>query len=341
MNRMRTSTLIFAQLTFAGICMFCWVTVGQPSQPSAESLLPGQNLAPGLFELHEMDMHLHAGMERPVPLQEWIDLAVADGRKVLLVLDHRELYDSTSEEFENWIAKNKFTKWYPAGREGKTALMDDLESLNKRSDVIAFRGWEIWEGELDQALDRDAMRLAEVIGWHISPNGNPPPCGQMLIKRIRQIIEVQKGFPVPMIIFHPFTMRVERVQRMAKEQGKDPASLKVDDYRFFQPGEQDEVISLLRGRSVYIEISREHEGCSKDPAIREAFIADIRPLADAGVQFTVSTDAHGLRDMKTHFGPASYCTAIGVTPRNTNTIVRELLAMRAKRSLTRSAAPPR
>ena len=320
-----------AALACAFGCLAACASLDAASSSSTAFVLPGQDLAQGLLGLNEMDMHLHAGLERPVSLQEWVDLAVADGRKVLVVLDHRELYDRTPEEFDAWIAENKFTKWYPTGKEGQRGLMNDLESLKKRTDVIAFRGWEIWEGELDEGLDREAMRMAEVIGWHISSNGNP--CGKMLIKRIRQIIEVQKEFPIPMIVFHPFSMRIERVQRMAKQQGKDLAALTVQDYRFFQPGEQEEVSGLLRGKSIYIEISRGQEGCWKDPVIREALIADIKPLAEAGVQFTVSTDAHGVREMKTHFDPATYCTGIGVTPQNTNTIVRELLAIRAKASL--------
>lgn len=306
---------------------------GAASQPPAlpeSSVSSTESARPVLFKLHEMDMHLHAGLERPAPLDEWIDLAVADGRKVILVLDHRELYDMTPKEFDGWIAENKFPRWYPTGREGQTALMDDLGSLRTRKDVITFRGWEIWEGELDEGLDREAMRLAEVIGWHISSNGDPAPCGKMLLKRVRQIAEVQKEFPVPMIVFHPFTAHVSRVQREAKEKGKEISSLTVEDYRFFQPGEQQELVTLLRDKSIYIEISRGQSRCMELPAIREALIADIKPLAEGGVQFTVSTDAHGVPELQLHFDPATYCEAIGVTPENANGLVRELLDRRAK-----------
>ncbi|MGH9661249.1 MAG: hypothetical protein ACRD96_22060, partial [Bryobacteraceae bacterium] len=56
----------------------------------ATAVAAGQQ--PRRFGLREMDFHLHAGMERPVALDEWIDLAVADGRRVMLLLDHIELY---------------------------------------------------------------------------------------------------------------------------------------------------------------------------------------------------------------------------------------------------------
>jgi hypothetical protein len=65
--------------------------------------------------------------------------------------------------------------------------------------------------------------------------------------------------------------------------------------------------------------------------VREALIADIKPLAEGGVQFTVSTDAHGAAALRAPFGPDKYCTPCAITPRNTNTIIRELLALRTKR----------
>ena len=298
--------------------------------PPPVCVTPGQDTGNRLFELKEMDMHLHAGLERQVPLNEWIGLAVADGRKVFVVLDHRELYDMTPEEHAAWIKKDGLTEWYPTGKEGQRALMNDLARLEDRKDVIAFRGWEIWEGELDEGLDRDAMRLAEVLGWHISPNSDVGPCGRTLLNRVRQIIEVQREFPVPMIVFHPFSMRIERVQKDATKRGQAVSALSVNDYRFFQPGEQEELIRLLKGKLVYIEIGSGVGHCWKDPIAREALIADIRPLAEAGVQFTVSTDNHILKHAQQPFEPAHYCEALGVTPANTNGIVRELLDLRTK-----------
>jgi hypothetical protein len=81
------------------------------------------------------------------------------------------------------------------------------------------------------------------------------------------------------------------VLRAARERGVDKSTLTVQDYRFFQSGEAEEVCRLLKGKSVYIEISRGQERVWEEPVIRQALIEDIRPLAQAGVQFTVSTDA--------------------------------------------------
>lgn len=84
---------------------------------------------------------------------------------------------------------------------------------------------------------------------------------------------------------------------------------------------------------MYIEISRGWSALWDDAIVREAFTEDIRPLVEGGLKFTVSTDAHGLESFKKPFNPKSYCHDLGITPENVNTIIRELLAIRAKRNL--------
>lgn len=283
-----------------------------------------------------MDMHLHSGLERQAPLNDWIDMSVHDGRKLIVLLDHLELYRKSADEYEAWLQEKKFPKWYPMGADGHAAFMTELDSaIANRKDAILFKGWEISETELDDGVEEAPMRMAEVVGWHISPNnGGAPPDGAKLIKRARQVKEIQKQFPIPMILFHPFTMRIENLQRTATKEGRDPKTITVAEYRFFQAGEQEELARVLNGSSVYIEMSKTTGELWGDPVVREALIADIKPLADAGVQFTVSTDNHYIPHAKTHFEPEKYCSDCGITTANTNTIVRELLALRAKASIS-------
>ncbi len=275
---------------------------------------------PETLALSEMDLHLHSGMEREATLEDWLDLVVASGRKFVALVDHLELYRKQPHEYESWRMDHGFLARYPVGAAGHKAVMGDFASAAKRGDIRVVRGWEIYEGELDSGIEEAPMRMADVIGWHISPNnGRAAPNGQTLIKRAKQIKELQKRFPIPMILFHPFTMRLENLQRSATQ------PLTVADYRFFQPGEQEDLIRILKDSSVYIEIARETERYFKDPACREALIADIRPLARAGLQFTVSTDSHGLKDARAKFQPEVFAEALGITPQNTNKIVRELM----------------
>jgi len=293
---------------------------------------PGQGIDEELFQLREIDMHLHCGLERPIPLEAWIDSAVADGRKVIVGLDHFEGYHRTPEQLAAWRAERDRPPWYGVGAEGRKAFQDDLASLERRKDVVVFRGWEFGEATLDRPPQPDILQGAEVIGFHIGENkGGPAPDGQHLIHRVRQAIALQEQVPIPMILFHPLAMRVANLHRTATAADRDPSTITVAEYRFYTPAQQDTLISLLRGRSIYIEVGRRFVGLWQDPTVRQALIEDIRPLAEAGVQFTVSTDGHGLGGPS--FQPNVYCDALGVTPRHTNTIVRELLAARARRAV--------
>jgi hypothetical protein len=289
----------------------------------------GTGLPSALFELREMDMHNHSGKERDAPLNKWIDLSVKDGRKVMVILDHLELYRMPAKETKEWTEERKFQDWYPTANDGHTALMKDLSSIENRDDIITFRGWEISEDELDTGIEVAPMKLAEVIGWHISPkNGGDAPNGQTLLKRASQVINIQKEFPIPMILFHPFSMRIENIQRTAEKSNRAIAAISVDEYRFFKPGEQEQLIEVLRGQSVYIEISHDLSRYWDNKTVRESVIEDVRPLVEAGIQFAVSTDAHGVSSLN-NFNPNYYCDDLGITPKNTNAIVRELIAIRA------------
>ncbi|MDZ4859827.1 MAG: hypothetical protein SGI88_12690 [Candidatus Hydrogenedentes bacterium] len=284
-------------------------------------------IAPAPFAFNQMDMHLHCGLERPVPLDDWLAIAANDGLKVILMLDHLELYRKTPAEYDAWLAEKKFPRWYSMGAEGHAAFIADLDTaIATRADLHLFKGWEIYEGELDTGIEEAPMRMADIIGWHISPNnGREAPNGQTLIKRAMQVRELQKRFPIPMILFHPFTMRIENLQRTAAAQNRDPKTITVEEYRFFQPGEQEALARILDGQPIFIEIGKTTGTMWLDPVVREAFIRDIKPLSEMGAQFTVSTDNHYMLHARTKFQPELYCPDLGLTPENTNGIVRELL----------------
>ncbi|MDZ4800701.1 MAG: hypothetical protein SGI92_21285 [Bryobacteraceae bacterium] len=285
------------------------------------------------YAMREIDLHFHSGLEREVPMEEWIGMAAAGGRKVVLMLDHLELYRKSADEYEQWRAKGKFQSRYSMGAAGHREFFADVDRVAAaHQNLQIFKGWEIYEGELDTGMDLEAMKLVDAIGWHISPNnGREPPDGKTLLRRVAQVKEAQKKVPVPMILFHPFTMRLENIQRTAKAKGRDLKSITVAEYRFFKPGEQQELAAALKGTSIYIEISNSTAKYFEDPVCRQALIEDIRPLADMDVQFTVSTDAHHVSDATRPFQPETYCKELGCTDANTSGMVRELRAAKRRR----------
>lgn len=281
-----------------------------------------------------MDLHLHSGMERPLPMKEWVDLAAADGRRAMVLVDHLELY--RPKDAEVWRNKhNQRPMPYAMGTEGHRQFVEAVkEAQRTRPDLLIFSGWEISALELESGLELPPMEMVDFIGWHISPNnGGVPPDGELLLRRVAQVKEIQKKIRVPMVLFHPFPARLENIQRTAKAKGRDPKTITVEEYRFFHGDEQKRLAEALRGTSIYIEMSRATEQYMDDPVCREALIQDLRPLAEMGVPFTISTDAHSVADQKQPFHPEKYCDVLGCTDRNTNMMIRELLAQRVRKQL--------
>ena len=60
-----------------------------------------------------------------------------------------------------------------------------------------------------------------MIGWHISKAAwdGKAPGGKELISRAGRLVEIQKEFPVPMIIFHPFGGRIKAVKDAGSKAG--------------------------------------------------------------------------------------------------------------------------
>ena len=136
-----------------------------------------------------------------------------------------------------------------------------------------------------------------------------------------------------MIVFHPFAGYFEQVKNNAVKSGRKTEDIRKEEYRYFTAGQQKELIGIVSGKSVYFEIGRNWENLWDDPVMREAFIEDIKPLAEAGVKFTVSSDAHNKSSFKKPYQPEKYCTGLGITPESVNSIINELLSIRNGKKL--------
>ncbi|MBI3698688.1 MAG: hypothetical protein HY238_28095, partial [Acidobacteria bacterium] len=258
--------------------------------------------APALWEPHQLDFHFHSGMEREEPIERWLNRAVAAGRRALLMVDHLELYrPGDGHRLDN----------YPISPAGRRAFLDDVERMKKRRDALIFSGWEVYEGELDTGIEWDAMRQVEAVGWHISHlKGKRPPDGKLLVHRARQIKELQKQLPVPMILLHPFSPRIEGLRR-----ARDPKTISGADYQYFHGDEHKQLIDLLADSSIYIEINHSSMlGYWDEPVLRDALVAAIRPLAEAGLQFSLGSDHHSLRHTETPYRPEIFCDACSIRP---------------------------
>ncbi|MGB9606013.1 MAG: hypothetical protein ACPL88_09065, partial [Bryobacteraceae bacterium] len=172
-----------------------------------------------------------------------------------------------------------------------------------------YSGWEVFEGELDTGLEMEALRAVDTLGWHISHyKTQRPPDGAVLIRRAEQLRDLQQRLPVPMVLFHPFTPRLEGLERRGEK--LDPVNC-----RYFRGDQLERLTALLEGSDIYTEINYLSLRAYWDrPVTREALIEAIRPLAQAGLRFTLGSDAHTLKHLRDiAFEPHPILEACGIT----------------------------
>jgi histidinol phosphatase-like PHP family hydrolase len=282
--------------------------------------------APLLFTPNQLDFHYHSGLEREpgLSIDAWIDRAVARGRRCFLAVDHLELY--RPEPYKKYVKEPR----YPPGPDGLRQFLKDVDRVRQRRDVLVFSGWEVIEGEIDAGLDWEALGLVDAVGWHIGHHG-----GHELLRRIRTVKEVQKRLPIPMILYHPFRKRGPRPET---SEGKAVA-----DLRCLTPEVQREMIDLLGDSSIHLEINVDWVFGYKwrDPKIRQAHTEDVRPLAEAGLSFTIGSDDHRFEDQTGLYDPDLLCATYGITARQVNRIVGEILTHRALSGLASPSAGER
>ena len=70
------------------------------------------------MNVNYIDLHIHAGIERPVTMDEWADGLLRNGLIVLGLVDHYELYLKSDEDYAKYLTRKGFPRWYDNGVEG-------------------------------------------------------------------------------------------------------------------------------------------------------------------------------------------------------------------------------
>jgi len=243
-----------------------------------------------------------------VSKEEWAKRPESVGRSCYLIVDHLEFYRPAQAQT---TLKYIPTPRYPLAPEGQKRFVAEVEALRKsRKDLIIFSGWEALETDVDTGLEWSAMEMVDCIGWHMD---KPPDAGHY-VQRAKQIRDVQRKLEKPVILYHPFRQptpqpdeTVATLRRLGREH-------------------QKQLIDILGDSSVYLEINLSVllQYWPK-PARRQAMIEDFQPLAEAGLEFTVGSDAHRIPDIEYH-EPERYLPELGIHPRQVTSIVGDLLA---------------
>ncbi len=151
------------------------------------------------LRLYQVDLHIHAGTERPEAYTalDFIRYAIATGRRIIGVTDH----------FAFFLPRiGRKTNHYPGSQEGYRLFARDVARVKEAyaNEIILF-GPEIGLGFLASQEAGDAFTVPE-IDFFIGEAGRPPEgqtLGDYLIQGIRDIAELRRRYDCPGFLGHP------------------------------------------------------------------------------------------------------------------------------------------
>ncbi len=160
------------------------------------------------LELWHVDLHIHAGTERPEQYAaiDFIRYAVATGRRIIGITDH----------FGRFLGRSrKKLNHYPGTLDGYRSFAQDVARTREafRDQLILF-GPEIGLGSLscpDEAAQ--ALSVPEV-DFFIGEAGGPPEgqsLGEYLVRGVREIDRARKEWGRPGFLGHPLRWPINQI----------------------------------------------------------------------------------------------------------------------------------
>ncbi len=269
----------------------------------------------------ELDLHVHAGLERVDALERMLALAEADGRKVCGLLDHAELYS------------RRPPSWGESALDA-AALLPDKEALLERrlegpgvfyesareavaqySGLVRFAvGLEVGTALLP-ALPREWLDGADFLGICSGLPGRAR-WGEYLADALRRARELAGEKPV--ILHHPFRWRFAT---LAAEIERNPYAL--DPSTLFTESDADTLAAAARECGAYVEVNvATFQNWARGESARLVARRAFDWLRERGVRFSLGSDMHAL---PASYSPEETCEALGVRPEDLRSGERFLL----------------
>jgi len=275
------------------------------------------------LELHALDLHIHAGTERPeaYTLLDLVGYAVATGRRIMCLTDHSGRFLGFSR---------KPLAHYEGSIEGWRRFAGEVQEVRERfPDTIILFGPETGFG----GLTSDAFApLFEAPGVDlflgepgVAPEGMSH--GDYLIAGVEDIARCRDRYKIPGFLVHPLR---DVINRICGKTGPSPAHPKHPQFppleSFADPrAHTEEVLGVDIGRlaetcvrlDVPVEINESDFGRilgQNHQSFLDRYFLFYRSLIDAGVSVVLGSDMHNVEHPAcTPFFPAA---TLGVTPRD-------------------------
>ncbi|HIE28558.1 TPA: hypothetical protein EYP66_14855 [Candidatus Poribacteria bacterium] len=230
-----------------------------------------------------IDLHIHAGIERPYSMTEWVDGLIRNGRTALGLVDHYELYLKSDEDYASYLARKGFPRWYDNGLKGFRAFCNEVRQQAKREEITVLLGLEVYHGDFPEVRG-DFLEGLDFIGCHISKTESFEPWGDFLLRSAEKLSCTAHENGLVGVLFHPFNHSF-----WSQRQGMtSPRGLNI-----IEPGKLDDFAERMAALDVCVEINWGSDSKNlNQPEFIDKYVPVVQALKSQGVLFWLGSDVH-------------------------------------------------
>ena len=257
------------------------------------------------MNIDHIDLHVHAGIERPVPMDVWIEGLIRRGCKALGLLDHYELYLKSDEEYASYLERKGFPRWYSNGIAGFREFCQQVRHQGATRDVKILLGLEVYHGDFPD-IRPDFLDGLDFVGCHISKTESFEPWGDFLLSAASKLSQTAHQYGLVGVLFHPFDHSFWHYR-----QGNIPAR----GLKIVEPDMLEDFADKIASLDICIEINWGSDSKNLDhPAFLQEYLPVIEALKEKQVRFWLGSDVHHSPDAP--YDMARLCSALCIGSEN-------------------------
>ncbi len=251
-----------------------------------------------ITSLREVDLHLHAGLERNVSMNDLLNWCEKDGRKIVSLIDHDFLYWRSPEEFRAWLSRKGFKQRYSCGVEGIRQFFAHvaLQREKRKHRIKIFQAIEVYNQKLGTteklaSLPIDLYIGLDIFALEVRTYGDQPGAGKELRRWAEALSRLCIERDLIGIICHPFMYTYEKI---LKSGSVSPELRRAGT--IYLPEEIESMVGSSWPDRVYLEVSGKRiiNLYLNYPKIYRMLANTLRQLKQLGVPFTIGSDYHSV-----------------------------------------------
>ena len=236
-----------------------------------------------IMNVNYIDLHIHAGIERPVTMDEWVAGLLRNGLIVLGLVDHYELYLKSDEDYAKYLTRKGFPRWYDNGVEGFQTFCNEVRQQGKRKNITVLLGLEVYHGDFPDVRE-DFLAGLDFIGCHISKTESFEPWGDFLFRSAEKLSHTARSNGIVGVLFHPFDHSF-----FLHRQGMTPKH----GLHIIEPDKLEYFSERMAALDVCVELNWGSSSKNlNDPKLIREYIPVVQALKSQGVRFWLGSDVH-------------------------------------------------